>query len=165
MSSKGKFKCVLLMGLIILISLIIPTNLTFALEGNESSKLGRIILSDKETMNTLDEYSLLVSPLSDPIPSLAKVDWGILLNRSSFSNKSGGTMIYHNNGNASTARAEFSRIGGPGEITSYVNGNKITHVKQTDGGYLTLYTSTSSTLGAQRPTLTFGNDKVRFIGN
>lgn len=23
----------------------------------------------------------------------------------------------------------------------------------------------SSTLGAQRPTLTFGNDKVRFIGN
>lgn len=121
--------------------------------------------TDYENLTSnIETNNQIITPFSKPY-SKARVDWGGLLGRSVFSNQSGGTRIYHNSGNASTARVELQKIGGTGEIVTHINGDKITYVKNTDGGYVSLYISSSSTNGAVRPPLTFDNDKVRFMGN
>lgn len=108
---------------------------------------------------------MLITPLSSFKPSQLRADWAGLTSRSTFSNQSGSTKIYHNKGNYNNAMTEFTSLGGRGEVVQYVGKNGTTFVKTTDGGSVTLYRSTSSTLGDQRPTLSFLDDKIRFLGD
>lgn len=77
---------------------------------------------------------------------------------------SGGIRQYTNRGNSAGAQTEFSRIGS-GEVTQYVSGSNVTFVKNTPSGDVRLYMSSSQTAGAQRPTLSFLKDKIRFLGD
>lgn len=164
MGEKSLFRNVLLIVSLIFLSSTWFSISTFAEEVNDLNASNYTNDNFENSTTNIEINNQIITPFSKPY-SKAKVDWGGLLGRSVFSNQSGSTRIYHNSGNYTTARAELNRIGGNGEIVTHINGDKITYVKQTDGGYVTLYRSTSETLGNQRPTLTFGNDKVRFMGD
>lgn len=94
----------------------------------------------------------------------ARLDWGGLRGSSAFERKSGKFTIYRNSRNSSAARKELDRIGGKGEIIITPSKNGTTYLKRTDGGKsITLYTSSSEAYGAQRPTLSFEYEKIRFM--
>lgn len=138
------------------------SSLVFA--NDDGSAIQPEIIED-ETVTLINSTEMLITPLSSFKPSNARADWAALTSRSTFSNQSGSTKIYHNNGNFNNAMTEFTNIGGRGEVVQHVSKNGTTFVKNTDGGYVTLYRSTSSTLGDQRPTLSFLDDKIRFLGD
>jgi hypothetical protein len=138
------------------------SSLVFA--NDERSVIQPEIIEDDENATLLSSTELLITPMLSE-PSQLRSDWGALTSRSTFSNQSGSTRIYHNSGNYNNAMTEFTNLGGRGEVVQYVSKNGTTFVKTTAGGSVTLYRSTSSTLGDQRPTLSFLDDKIRFLGN
>lgn len=137
---------------------------SLAFAKDEESVIQPEIIED-ENATLLSSTELLITPLSSFKPSQARADWAGLTSRSTFSNQSGSTKIYHNSGNYNNAMTEFTNIGGRGEVVQYVSKNGTTFVKTTDGGDVRLYRSTTSTLGDQRPTLSFLDDKIRFLGD
>lgn len=144
---------------IILLSLTLSTA-SFA---NDNMNLVKDQIVDSEIITV--PYESVTTSSSKP--SLARVDWGSLISKSSFSHSKGSTNFYNNKGNYTTALNEFYRIGGNGRIKEISTANGKTLTKTTSDGTVTLYKSTSSTLGAQRPTLTYSKatDKIRFLGN
>lgn len=161
-----------------LIFTLIPISSTFASTDEDNSNIisDKIInLSDDEYQSLLESFETeTISPTNpgggDTIdgsskPAQERTDWGILVTRSTYTHTSGGGIRqYTNSGNSARARTEFSGIGS-GEVTQYVSGSNVTFVKNTPSGDVRLYMSSSQTAGAQRPTLSFLKDKIRFLGD
>lgn len=127
----------------------------------------KVYLLDKEYSEFLNEVENEgFVEINSKLPERKPTGWGGLISRSTYSHKtSSGIRQYTNQGNRTAARNEFSKVGGNGEVTAYVNGSNVTYVKQTSAGNVTLYTSTSTTQGAVRPTISHAKDKIRFLGN
>ncbi|MDQ0156506.1 hypothetical protein [Robertmurraya andreesenii] len=176
---QKNLKITILMLTFALVFTLIPMNTTFA---NSLENTENLIISDKVITLSNEEYQELVDSLENESNISANVDnnfstfatdkhnmlndWTTFLGRSTYTHtSSGGIRQFTNKGNRTAAQAEFGKLGGGGEVTSYVSGNNITHVKKTPAGNVTLYTSSSTTAGAQRPTISFLKDKVRFLGD
>jgi hypothetical protein len=141
------------------------SNLVFA--NSEVNVLKSDIIIEDENTNLLISIDDLITPQAGFKPTNLRADWAGLVSRSSFSNKSGSTMLYNNSGNHSNAMYELTKMGENVPIKQQTNsrdGSSI-FIKETSEGTVTLYRSTSETAGAQRPTLQFLDDKIRFLGN
>jgi len=169
----------LALGLLLIFNLI-PISSTFASTDESNSNIIKpdkiIYLSEDEYQNLLesfDDVTISTTNISNSItifagpskPGKERTDWGNLVARSTYvRTTSSGTRQYTNSGNSTSAQIEFENIG-TGEITQYVSGSNTTFVKRTPSGDVRLYLSSSKTEGAQRPSLSFLNDKIRFLGN
>ena len=180
MSYSFEYYIIKIIGILLSFATLTFSNSAFA----DSTENHDTIITDQTIILSNEEYEKLISSferendvrnliISNPNNNTIfskdthkeRVEWAGITSRSTYSHTtSGNTKIYTNKGNSSTARSEFNRMGS-GEVTAYVSGDKITYVKSTPSGDVRLYMSSSQTADAERPTLSFLKDKIRFLGN